>query len=194
MKSLRIFLVVSSLFSPVAFAQQAEDHSSTLVAAIGTTENQWVFNHICVPVEALPGKEYTNRDFVDAYFSITQTRWAAALAAKAKGDERGSMKELAKILHGVIDAYWPGRLERDASGAIVAFKDCKSLGNLPGVLSVEKLAGPDSETQKKQVQLISEVIKRWRDARPFDEVKTVLASGPMNLSPAFADSLLVKQP
>lgn len=189
-----MFFAASLLLSPIAYAQEAEDHGSTLVAVLGTPENQWVFNHICVPVEALPGTAYTNRDFVDAYFSITQTRWTAALAAKAQGDERGSMKELAKILHGVIDAYWPGRLERDASGAIMAFKDCKSLGNLPGVLSAEKLAGPDSETQKKQVQLVAAVIKRWKDARPFDEVKTILASGPMNLSPTFANSLLVKQP
>jgi hypothetical protein len=194
MKLLQMFFAASLLLSPIAYAQEAEDHGSTLVAVLGTPENQWVFNHICVPVEALPGTAYTNRDFVDAYFSITQTRWTAALAAKAQGDERGSMKELAKILHGVIDAYWPGRLERDASGAIMAFKDCKSLGNLPGVLSAEKLAGPDSETQKKQVQLVAAVIKRWKDARPFDEVKTILASGPMNLSPTFANSLLVKQP
>lgn len=194
MKLLKAFFSAYLFFSPVAFAQEAVNRDSALVAVLSTPKNQWVLNHICVPLEALPGFGYTNRDFVDAYFSVTKTRWTAALAAKANGDENASMKELAKILHGMIDAYWPGRLERDASGAIVAFKNCENLGYLPGVLRAEKLAGPDSATQEKLVELQAAVIKRWMDSRPFDEVKAIVASGPMNLSAEFADSPLVKKP
>lgn len=194
MKWLRTFFLAYLFFSPITFAQEAVNRGSALVAVLGTPKNQWVFNHICVPIEALPGPGHTNRDFVDAYFSVTQSRWTAALAAKANGDENASMNELAKILHGIIDAYWPGRLHRDASGAIVAFKDCESLGNLPGVLRAERLAGPDKATQEKLVQLQGAVIRRWKDSRPFDEVKAILESGPMNLSAELADSPLMKKP
>lgn len=194
MKLLRTFLLASLFLSPIAFAQEAASRGAALAAVLATPKNQWVFNHVCVPIEALPGPGYTNRDFADAYFSVTQTRWTAAMAAKANGDENASMTELAKILHGVIDAYWPGRLQRDASGAIVAFKDCESLGNLAGVLKAERLAGPDKATQEKLVQLQAAVIRQWKDSRPFDEIKATLESGPMNLSAQFADTPLMKTP
>ena len=194
MNLLKTVCAASLLLSSVAFAQQNTDRSSALVVALDTPKKQWVFNHICVPVEALPGPGYTNRDFVNAYFTVAQMRWTAALAAKANGDEHASMKELAKILHGIIDAYWPGRLQRDASGAIVAFRDCESLGNLPGVLSAEKSEGPDDETRKTLVLLEAAVIAKWRNSRPFDEVKPILESGPINLSAGLADSPLLKRP
>jgi len=194
MNLLKTFCVALLFLSSVAFAQQDGDRSSALVAALSTPKNQWIFNHICVPVEALPESGYSNRDFVNAYLTVTQVRWTAALEAKANGNEHASMKELANILHGIIDTYWPGRLQRDASGAIVAFKDCESLGNLPGVLSAEKLAGPDGETRKNLVLLEAAVIARWKNSRPFDEVKPILESGPIKLSAELADSPLLKRP
>jgi hypothetical protein len=194
MNLLNTFCAASLFLSSVAFAQQDADRSSALVAALSTPKNQWIFNHICVPIEALPGPGYSNRDFLNAYLTVAQARWTAALEAKANSDEHASMKELAKILHGIIDAYWPGRLQRDASGAIVAFRDCESLGNLPGVLSAEKSAGPDDETRKKLVLLEAAVIARWKNSSPFDEVKPILESGPMKLSAELADSPLLKRP
>jgi hypothetical protein len=194
MKFFKIFFAVSLFLSQAVFAQHGPNDGLALAAALGTPANQWVFNHICVPVKDLPGPGYTNRDFVDAYFSVTQSRWNAALAAKTNGDEKASMTELAKILHGIIDSYWPGRVRRDASGAIVAFRDCDSLGNLHGLLRAEKLNGPDSETQKKLVELEADVIRRWKDSRPFDEAEAILRSGPMKLSTEYAGSPLSKTP
>jgi hypothetical protein len=194
MKFLRSLFAAALFLPQAAFAQQQTDHGQVLATALGAPVHQWVFNHICVPAKELPGPEYTNRDFVDAYFIITKSRWNAALDAKTNGDEKASMTELAKILHGIIDSYWPSRVQRDASGAVVAFRDCESLGNLHGLLRAEKSDGPGSETQKKLVDLTAEVIRGWKDSRPFDEVAAILRSGPMKLSPEYADSPLLRTP
>jgi hypothetical protein len=194
MKLLRILFLAFLFLSRAASAQQEIDHAVALATALGSPAHQWVFNHICVPAKELPGPGYTNRDFVDAYFIVTKNRWNAALTAKTSGDENASMAELAKILHGIIDSYWPSRSQRDASGAIVAFSDCERLGSLQGLLRAEKSGGPDSETQKKLVDMVAEVIRRWKDSRPFDEVAIILRSGPMKLSAEYADSPVLKTP
>lgn len=182
------------LLPEAVFSQQETARGAALAAAFGTPENQWVFNHICVPLKALPGPGYTNRDFVDAYFKVSESRWNAALAAKADGDEATSIAQLAKILHGIIDSYWPDRVQRNAAGAIVAFTDCERLGNLRGVLREEKSGGPDSETQQSLIKLLAEVMRRWKDSRPFDEAATILRSGPMRIAEESADLPLVNTP
>ena len=146
-----------------------------------------MFNHICVPTKVLEGQGFTRGEFVDAYFIVSQLRWEAAREALAKNDERASMRSLALILHGMIDAYWPGRVERDADGAITQFRDCDELGNLQGMLNKERSgSGPNAAVREEVTKLMSQVIRRWKENKPFDDVAPLLRSGPMKISASAA--------
>lgn len=189
-KRLRVFVILTASISAVA--QQPKTPSRPpLATVLNTPEHQWVFNHICVPVRMLSGSGYTNGDFVGAYYAVLQSRWEASLEAQHRGDEDGSMNAIAPILHGVIDLHWPNRVERDSSGAITRFRDCEELGNLQGVLREEKTTpGPTGEVKQRATSFVSQVIRKWKDGRPFEEVTEILRSGPMRLSEAHATVLL----
>ncbi len=181
------------LAGPVAAQQPAADARPDLAALLGTVEYQWVFNHICVPIRALNGIRYTNSDFVAAYFSVAEARWKASLEAQTSNDQDGSMKAVAPILHSVVDLHWPKRVERDDSGAITRFRDCDELGNLQGVLREEKggsgWTGPLKEQATSQM---TQVIRKWKDGRPFQEVAELLRTGPMKLSEVHSNVVLGK--
>lgn len=179
------FLAIAFLF--IAIAAQAQEPVAptrpTLVTMLNTPENQWVFNHICVPLRLFGQSRYTNGDFVDAYFAVTKIRWEVSQEALQRGDENASMRLLALILHGVIDLYWPNRLERNQSGAITRFRDCGDVGNLQGVLREEKGdANWTKELKERATNYMTQIIRSWKEKRSFEEVETILRSGPMNFS------------
>ena len=181
------------LAAPVTAQQPASDARPDLAALLGTSEYQWVFNHICVPIRALNGIRYTNGDFVAAYFSVAEARWKASLDAQTRNDQDGSMKAVAPILHSVIDLHWPKRVERDSSGAITRFRDCDELGNLQGVLREEKGGGGWTGALKEQAtSQMTQVIRKWKDGRPFQEVADILRAGPMKLSEEHSNAVLGK--
>jgi len=163
----------------------AEDHTinaMTIALTLNRPETQWVFNHICAPAKMLEGLGFTQGEFVDAYLIVSQLRWDAAIEALNKDDEKESMRSLALILHGMIDAYWPGRVERDSDGAITQFKDCTALGNLPGVLKEERSgSGPIPAVRDQVTESMSHVIRKWKERKPFSEVALLLKSGPMKI-------------
>ena len=166
----------------------------TIALLLNMPKTQWVFNHICVPTKLLEGHGFTQGEFVDAYFIVSQLRWEASLEALANEDEKESMRPLALIAHGMIDAYWPGRVERDASGAIAQFKDCDQLGNLQGMLREERNGGGPTAAERDEVtKLMTQVLRKWKERRPFSEVAPLLLSGPMKIGvDAAARSLAAK--
>jgi hypothetical protein len=183
MRTLTTLLVLPLLSAFAAFSQEPNTNAMKIATALNTPEYQWVFNHICVPVKVLGTSSFTNGDFVDAYYVVSELRWKAALAAQARGETDASMKSLALILHGITDAYWPNRVRRDNSGAIVGFRDCDDLGNLKGALREERAGpGPQGESREKAILVQAEVIRRWKENRPFEEVAPILRAGPMRLS------------
>ena len=102
-----------------------------------------------------------------------------------KGDEKGSMGALAPILHGIIDSYWPGRVTRDADGAITGFKDCDFLGGLQGALREEKQGvRPSGAIQNLVTSQMAEVIRKWKERRPFEEVEPLIRNGAMKINAA----------
>jgi len=163
----------------------AEDHTinaMTIALTLNRPETQWVFNHICAPAKMLEGQGFTQGEFVDAYLIVSQLRWEAALEALDKNDEKDSMRSLALILHGMIDAYWPGRVERDSDGAITQFNDCAALGNLPGMLQEERSGtGPIPAVRDQVSESMSHVIRNWKERKPFSEVALLLKNGPMKI-------------
>lgn len=180
----KLWWLLSIFFSCGALSQEPEGNPAKIAAALNTPENQWVFNHICIPLKTLQDPSITNGDFLDAYYLVTELRWKAALAAQARGDSDASMKSLALLLHGIIDSYWPNRVRRDAAGDILGFRDCEDLGNLQGALREERGGpGPQGESREKAISIQAEVIKCWKDNRPFIEVAAILRSGPMRLAP-----------
>lgn len=185
-------VVVAMLLAGSATAQKsAGDTQPDLADLLGTSEHQWVFNHICVPIRALNGVRYTNSDFVAAYFSAAEARWKASLDAQTRNDQDGSMKAIAPILHSVIDLHWPKRVERNSSGAITRFRDCGEWGNLQGMLQEEK--GGDGWTgalKEQATNYITQVIRKWKDGRPFQEVAEILRAGPIKLSEEHSNAVL----
>ncbi len=180
-------LLIALCISIPAVAEDRVVNAWTIAGVLNTPRTQWVFNHICVPTKALEGQGFTRGEFVDAYFIVSRLRWDAALEALAKDDEEKSMKSLALILHGMIDAYWPGRVERDTDGAITQFRDCEELGNLQGMLQEERSgSGPKAAVREEVTQLMSQVIRRWKERKPFDDVAPLLRSGPMKISASAA--------
>ena len=137
---MRLFVSIALALSLLsgAVAQERGLNANTIASSLNTPETQWVFNHICVPGRLPEGQGFTRSDFAEAYLLVSQVRWQAALEALARNDEKASMNSLALIIHGVIDAYWPGRVLRDNDGAITEFRDCAALGNLQGVLREER--------------------------------------------------------
>ncbi len=187
-------LLLICLACTSASAQDQTVNAWTIAGVLNTSQNQWVFNHICVPKKFLSGHEFTQGEFVDAYLIVSKLRWGAALEALSKEDEKESMKSLALILHGIIDAYWPGRVEREANGSIVSFRDCDELGDLQGMLREEKSGpGPQGETKELTIKLMSEVIRKWKERRPFEEVLPLLVSGPMKIAAEAAARKLADQ-
>ena len=168
-------------------AEGTRPNALAIARALDDPDAQWVFYHHCVPTKLLEGLGYTQGDFVDAYVVVWKHRWDAALDALARNEQRESMRSLAGILHGMIDAYWPGRIERDADGAIVRFRDCDELGGLQGLLSQERTGrGPDSATQDLVTAQSARVIRCWKERKPFDEVVPILRGGPMKIGPGAA--------
>lgn len=180
-----------SLVGPVTAQQPAPDARPDLATLLGTPEHQWVFHHVCVPIRALNGIRYTNAEFVAAWLSVAKARWTTSLNAQARDDRDGSMKAVAPILHSVIDLHWPERVERDASGAITHFRNCSDLGNLQGVLREEADGGGWSGPLRERATIeMAQVIRKWKDGRPFQEVADMLLAGPMRLSEAHANATL----
>jgi len=174
-----------------ATAQQSAGARPDLAGLLGTAEHQWVFNHICVPILALNGIRYTNNDFVAAYFSVAEARWKESLEAQTRNDQDASMKAVAPLLHSVIDLHWPKRVKRNSSGAITHFRDCDELGNLQGVLREEKGSGGWTGALKEQAtNYMTQVIRKWKDGRPFQEVADILRAGPMKLSEEHSNAVL----
>src|SRR5439155_26903340 len=127
--------------------------------------------HICVPMKMLEGNGFTRGDFVDAYLAVSELRWQSALESLSKDDEKASMNSLARILHGVIDAYWPGRVQRDSEGAITQFRDCDELGSLQGMLQEERTGrGPAPAERKEATNTITQIVRKWKERTSFDEV------------------------
>jgi hypothetical protein len=74
--------VLLAIYAMPASAENAPvDTKTSLSALLATRENQWVFNHLCIPAGILGANRYTTGDFVEAYFTITRDRWAAAQTA-----------------------------------------------------------------------------------------------------------------
>jgi hypothetical protein len=176
--------VAAILLASSATAQQPTASARPdLASVLGTPEYQWVFNHICVPIRVLSGAGYTNGDFVTAYLAVAEVRWKASLDAQARKDQDGSMKAVAPILHSVIDLHWPNRVQRNSSGAITRFRDCEELGNLQGMLQEEKAgAGWTGALKEQATNYLTQVIRKWKDGRSFQEVAEILRSGPMKFS------------
>ncbi len=184
-----VLLIV--LFRPIPAFAQDKSNAWAIAVLLNTPTLQWVFNHICIPNQYLQGHGFTHVDFADAYLIVSRLRWEKALEALARGDENESMQHLAPFLHGIIDAYWPGRVERDAEGAITQFRDCDELGNLQGMLKEEKNGRGRTATVRGEItQLMSQVIRRWKEQKSFDEVNSLLRNGPMKISPSSAAQLL----
>jgi hypothetical protein len=177
--------VLVAIYAMPASAENAPvDTKTSLSALLTTRENQWVFNHLCVPAGILGANRYTTGDFVEAYFTITRDRWAAAQTALQQGDEKASMTAVAPILHSMIDAYWPKRLVRDETGAITAFRDCAALGQLPGILREEHggSSGPTGAVADHVKNEMAQVIRLWKQGRPYEEAEAILRTGPLKVS------------
>lgn len=154
-----------------------------LLSVLNTPELQWVFKHICVPLRQLPADGYTQGDFVEAYLEFYRSRWEVSLAAMRNGDQDTWIKYFAPISHSIIDLYWPSRVIRDSEGAIIRFRDCNSFGNLQGILRNEhSISGPSSKDLKAADVYGLQIMKKWKDGRPFDEVEEILRSGPIKLA------------
>ena len=103
------------------------------------------------------------------------------------------MKAGAPILHSVIDLHWPKRVDRDSSGAITRFRDCDEFGNLQGMLREEKGGGGWTDALKEQAtSQMTQVIRKWKDGRPFQEIADILRAGPMKLSEEHSNAVLGK--
>jgi hypothetical protein len=161
---------------------------SPLAAMLFTSDVQWVFRHICVPRDHLPVGEFTQGDFAEACIEVDRFYWEASLAAKNKGDQTGWTKNFAAITHSIIDLYWPKRVNRNAEGAITSFRDCEELGSLEGMLRAEKsFFGPSRKDLTQSVgPYLEQVMGKWKDDRPFDEVEAILRSGPLKMDEASA--------
>ncbi len=177
------FLLLMYILCGRAVAQEPSLNARTIADLLDTSQNQWVFNHICVPKKLLAGRDFTQGEFIDAYLIVSRRRWEAAQEALGRDDEKASMKPLASLIHGVIDSYWPGRVVREKDGSIISFRDCDELGNLQGMLSDEKSgAGPTGEVIDSTTKRVAEVIRKWKERRPFEEVLPLLESGPMKVT------------
>jgi hypothetical protein len=184
-----ISLLIALCMSLPTAAEDRMVNAWTIALTLNTPKTQWVFNHICVPAKMLEGHGFTQGEFVDAYLIVSQLRWEAALEALANDNEKESMRLVALIAHGMIDAYWPGRVERDGDGAITQFKDCAALGNLPGMLQEERSGiGPKAAVREEITKLMSQVLRKWKERKPFSEVAPLLVSGPMKIG-ASAEAL-----
>lgn len=180
--------------SPLVLAQDRSLSAMTIALSLNRPQTQWVFNHICVPEKLLEGNSFTRGEFADAYLIVSQMRWEAALEALSKDEEKESMKSLALILHGIVDAFWPGRVERDQEGGITKFRDCEELGNLQGMLREERSgSGPTGAVKEQTTQLMSEVIRKWKERKPFAEVRPLLSGGPMKVSASAASQPLTRK-
>jgi len=180
-------LLIALCTSLPAAAEDPGINAMTIALTLNRPESQWVFNHICAPAKMLDGQGFTQGEFVDAYLIVSQLRWEAALEALDKDNEKESMRSLALILHGMIDAYWPGRVERDSDGAILQFKDCAALGNLTGMLQEERNgSGPKPAVRDQVTESMSQVIRKWKERKPFSEVAPLLKSGPMKIGASAA--------
>jgi hypothetical protein len=195
MRRSRLLAIAGLLTALSALPQEPATLSrQPLFTLLNTPEHQWVFNHICFPLRVIGQSGYTNGDFVAAYFEVTKLRWEVSQEALRRGDENASMRPLALILHGVIDLYWPNRVERNQSGAITRFRDCDDLGNLPGVLREEKgNAGWSRELKERTTNYEAQVIRSWKERRSFEEVASILRSGPMRFSEEHASIPLEKK-
>jgi hypothetical protein len=164
----------------------------TLLDLLGTQENRWVFNHLCIPANVLGQIPYTNGDFVDGYLSLNRSRWAEAWSALERKDDAASAKALAPILHSVIDAYWPGRVVRDESGAITKFHDCEEFGQLKGILREEHGggSGPSGADKDRVTGYLAQIIKASRGGQPFEDAEAILRSGPLRISTSAVTSEL----
>ena len=74
-----------------------------------------------------------------------------------------------------------------AASVSVRFRDCDELGGLQGMLSQEQGGrGPDSATRELVTAQMAQVIRGWKERKPFDDVLPVLRGGPMKIVPAAA--------
>lgn len=187
MRWLASLAVLAAAVAGSAHAQTSADAADSIARTLNTPESQWVFNHLCVPEKLLAGHGYTQGDFAAAYLIVSRARWQLAQDALARQDEAGSMSQLALILHGVSDAYWPDRISRDSAGAITQLGNCDTLGNLKGMLQAERdRRRPDARSEEVVMRLMTQLIKKWKERKPFDEVAPLLTGGPMNLSASAA--------
>jgi hypothetical protein len=174
-----------AMISPLAFSDDAPiSTGSSLQKILDTPENQWVFNHLCIPTGVIGESRYSNADFVDAYLLRAKNHWVAAQEALKGGDDDASSKQIAPILHSVIDAYWPGRLLRDESGAITAFRTCEEFGQLQGLMRQEHGGGegPTGAAKDLATANMAQLIRKWKEGRPFEEAEVILRAGPLHVA------------
>ena len=177
-------LALVALLLPLCAEAQApaSTKAEAILETLNTPKTRWVFHHLCAP-STLAVRGYTQGDFALAYFEISKQRWEASLEALARNDEKTAMTALAPILHSITDAYWPGRLERNSAGAITQFKDCDGLGDLKGIQDLEGslFGGPGGKDKDRAIEGTSQLLRLWKDRKPFDEVASALRNGPMKL-------------
>ena len=179
--SLVVFLGLN-LLPASTMAQAPASNAAAIMEAMNTPKARWIFHHLCIPGN-LAARGYKQGDFVQAYFEISRQRWEASLEALAKNDEKAAMTALAPILHSVTDAFWPGRLERNSAGAITQFKDCDGLGSLKGIQDLEGsvFGGPGGKDKDRALEASTQLLRLWKERKPFDEVAAMLRDGPMKL-------------
>lgn len=166
---------------------------SDLASLFAVPAKQWPLTHFCVPAE-LNGSGLTYKDYSDGLMAIWKSRWAEGLAAQARGDFGKADLILAHLNHELVDAYIPGRVERDASGAITRLRGCGELGNLSGILESETkrshhrfVDGPggferDNPIKERALGYARQISSLWNAGYSFDEAAEVLLSGPIKFS------------
>ena len=74
----RLSILLATAIAMHAQAQDPALNPIVLAGILNTPQHQWVFNHICVPKTALAGRSFTQGEFVDAYFVVSNLRWKVA--------------------------------------------------------------------------------------------------------------------
>lgn len=185
-KTLAVILAIA-LTIPVASANE-------LFKRLSAPKTTWSMSHICVIDEVAADKKFTNQDFVDAIVLFSKTRWDDSRKALKNNDKETAAFQVELLSHTIIDLHWPDRVRRNQDGMIVGFRKCSEFGGGKEILRQEsapsKAIQNDTAFKKRAMDAAAEVLKKYKDERPFAEVAKFLKAGPLRLAPGYENKLL----
>jgi hypothetical protein len=185
-KTLAVILSIAFTI-PVASAND-------LFKMLSAPKTTWSMSHICVIDEVTVNKKFTNQDFVDAILLFSKTRWDDSRKALKNNDKETAAFQVELLSHTIIDLHWPDRVRRNQDGMIVGFRKCSEFGGGKEIVRQESAPSKgiqnDTAFKKRAMDAVAEVLKKYKDERPFAEVAKFLKAGPLRLAPGYENKLL----